>query len=117
MPPVHKPLTIPPAAERDEKAMEMVRGWIAESGLHCTLNVGHWHNNSDIDERRAWGIMLADMARHIANAMHDMAELDPQISLQKVVAAFNEEIAKPTSEHSGEFPEEAERPEETEEGE
>ena len=93
--------------------MEMVRGWIAEGGLHCVLNVGHWHENSDIDERQAWGIMLADMARHIANAMQEMADMDPQSSLQIIVNAFQSELSKPSSEHSGEFSEESHLEDET----
>jgi hypothetical protein len=34
-----KTLVIPPAAQRDPNSIQMISGWIAEKGLHCTLNV------------------------------------------------------------------------------
>ncbi len=88
----HKPLTIPPAAEQDERAIEMVRAWIAKGALHCTLNVGHWHTGTDTDERQAWGIMLADLARQIAKSLDDVTGLDPRVSLHVMLQAFNAEL-------------------------
>ena len=99
-----RPLMIPPAAETDDNAIEMIRGWIAEGGMHCVLNVGHWHKNSAVDERHAWGIMLADIARHISNALEDVTGLDRRESLRLVTESFNTEIGHRTSEHPGEWP-------------
>lgn len=104
MPDNRKPLMLPPAAETDDNAVEMVRGWIAEGGLHCVLNVGHWHKSSVVDEPRAWGIMLADIARHIANALQDVTGLDRRESLRLVAQSFNSEVADPTSAHDGQWP-------------
>lgn len=99
-----KQLMIPPAAESDTSAIEMLRAWIAEGGLHCVLNVGHWHKNSEIDERHAWGIMLADVARHVSNALQDVVGLEHRESLRMVVDSFNSEIQDRTSDHRGEWP-------------
>ncbi|TWU05783.1 DUF5076 domain-containing protein [Stieleria varia] len=99
-----KPLMIPPAAEADDNAIEMARAWIAEGGLHCVLNVGHWHKNSETSEPHAWGIMLADIAQHISNALEDVAGLDRRETLNSVVEAFNTEIKHKTSQHSGQWP-------------
>ena len=99
-----KPLMLPPAAETDDNAIEMLRAWIADGGIHCVLNAGHWHNGSDIDEPHAWGIMLADIANHISNAMEDVAGFDRRESLKMVTESFNTEIANRTSEHRGEWP-------------
>lgn len=35
-----KELTIPPAAQRDDDSWELLRAWVAEEGLHCSLKVG-----------------------------------------------------------------------------
>jgi len=99
-----KPLTLPPAAETDDNAVEMARCWIAEGGLHCVLNIGHWQKASETDERHAWGIMLADIARHVSNALEDVTGLDRRESLRMVVDSFNAEIGHATSTHDGQWP-------------
>ena len=40
-----KPLVIPPAAQRDEKSIQMLSAWIAEKGQHCTIKIGFWQDN------------------------------------------------------------------------
>ena len=62
---------VPEAALRDPDAVELARVWVAEEGLHCSLKIGMYHESTDGDERRAWGTILADMTRHIANALRD----------------------------------------------
>lgn len=99
-----QPLMIPPAAETDDHAIEMARCWIAAGGCHCVLNVGHWHKRSEIDERRAWGMMLADIARHVANALQQVTGLDRAESLRLVVDSFNAEIGHATSRREGHWP-------------
>ncbi|MBL8872355.1 MAG: DUF5076 domain-containing protein [Planctomycetaceae bacterium] len=86
-------------------AVEMARIWIAQNGLHCVLNVGHWRENSGIDERRAWGIVLADIARHVSFALEDATGSDPRENLKMILESFRTEIADKTSEHTGEWPE------------
>ena len=58
-----KTLVIPPAAQRDEDAVQMLSAWVAEKGLHCTINVGMW-NEAGRNEPAAWGVLLADVVRH-----------------------------------------------------
>jgi len=48
-----KELVIPPPAERDSGSVEMIRAWIAEKGLHCTINVGVYRDNVVHDEATA----------------------------------------------------------------
>jgi hypothetical protein len=77
-----KALVIPPAAQRDENSLQMISGWIAEQGLHCTLNIGMWHGQG-MSESASWGILLADVVRHVANAIQDNRELlRPRASMQ-----------------------------------
>ena len=69
---------VPEAALRDPDAVELARVWVAEEGLHCSLKIGMYHESTDVDERRAWGTILADMTRHIANALRDAYGLDTE---------------------------------------
>jgi len=55
-------LTIPPAAQRDKASFEVMRVWIAEQGQHVSISSGAW------EDPFAWGIVLADLARHVAFA-------------------------------------------------
>jgi hypothetical protein len=97
-----KPLVVPPAAQRDEQAVQMLSAWIAERGLHCTLNVGMW-GAGGIDEPSAWGKLLADVARHIGNALHEQTGANAEEAVDSVVRAFIKELGEPTSDASGSF--------------
>ena len=94
---------IPPAAQRDPEAREMLRAWIAEKGLHCTLNVGIWEGEGTFREERAWGVLLADVTRHIANALHERYGDPAERSKAELVRAYLEELGMPTSEAKGQF--------------
>ena len=96
MPPA-KHLDIPPAASRDKASFEVLRVWIAEQGQHVSIRSGAW------EDPFAWGIVLADLARHIALA-HEMQ--DPKINkeafLERLLEGFSAEIDSPTDEPEGE---------------
>jgi hypothetical protein len=95
---------IPPAAQRDPDAREMLRAWIAERGLHCTIHVGMWEGKKgQFREEEAWGILLSDVVRHIANAMHERFGDAPEKTSAEVVRALLEELEMPTSEAHGKF--------------
>lgn len=97
-------LPLPEAAKRDTRSVEMVRGWIAEGDLFIVLNIGFWeHQDRGIDEGEAWGMFMADMARHIANAHEEEFGREPSKMLDIIRSAFEREIGKPTSSHSGHF--------------
>src|SRR5688572_25274173 len=55
-------LAIPGVAFRDPKAVELLRLWAANGQQHVALATGVW------DDPASWGIMLVDLAKHIANA-------------------------------------------------
>lgn len=52
----------------------------------------------------AGGIVLADIARHVSNALEEVTGLDRRESLRMVVESFNAEIRRPSSEHKGQWP-------------
>ena len=97
-----KPLIIPPAAQRDPNSVQMLSAWIAEKGLHCSLNVGMW-TAAGTPEARAWGILLADTARHVANAMASSLGVAQPDALAAVLEAMHSELAQPSSRVRGSF--------------
>jgi len=97
-----KTLVIPPVAQRDDKAIQMISGWIAEQGLHCTLNVGMWDSQGR-NEPAAWGIMLADVIRHVANALQESNGSDSTETALQIVESLQVEFKDPTSGVQGGF--------------
>jgi hypothetical protein len=95
--PSNKFLTIPPVAERDKKSFEVFRVWIAEEGQHVSIRCGAW------EDPLAWGVVLADLARHIAHAhsLHDKS-IDKDEFLERLLEGFNAEIDTATDEPEGE---------------
>ena len=98
---------IPPAALRDDEAVELARVWIAERGLHCSLKVGMYAGDGVSRETSAWGIILADLTGHIADAlcadgMGERAQL-----VQAIFESFEAEITDPTSSRTGGRPQSA----------
>jgi hypothetical protein len=95
-------LAIPPAAQRDPKSFELMRAWVAEKGLHCSLKIGVY-DEQDIREETAWGTILADAARHIADALASSAGRDREEALREIRDNFEIELDNPTSEVRGDF--------------
>ena len=100
---VKKELPIPDAALRDENSVEMLRVWIAEKKLICSIKVGMYQEGMNMAEERPWGIILADVTRHLANAMQDKYSKNPADTIAKIRAAFDKELGAPTSKAEGEF--------------
>ncbi len=94
---------IPEAAVRDEDAVEVLRVWIAERGLHCSMKIGMYRETTNISEEKAWGTILADVARHVANALESGSSSNAAESLQKIRDSFVAELGAPTSEATGDF--------------
>ncbi len=55
-------LSIPPIAAIDDEAREVLRFWSAHGRLHVTVRADAYRDPA------AWGIVLADLARHVCNA-------------------------------------------------
>jgi hypothetical protein len=92
-----KTLSIPPVAQRDKASFEVMRVWIAEQGQHVSIRSGAW------EDPFAWGIVLADLARHIANAHAIQSDrVDKEAFLERLLEGFEAEIDNPTDEPEGE---------------
>ena len=88
-----KHLAIPPAAARDQASFEVLRVWIAEQGQHVSIRSGAW------EDPFAWGIVLADLARHVALAQHlQNPETDIDAFVERLLEGFHAEIENPTDE-------------------
>ena len=94
-------LPIPPEALA-HRSVEMIRVWLANGCQHVVLNVGFWEERG-LDERSAWGVVIADMVRHIADAHEAEYGRDPAETMSIVRRAFEAEVGSPTSERLGEF--------------
>ena len=86
----------PEPARTDAKSFELLRVWIAHQDQHISLRVGVWK------EPEAWGMVLADLARHISSAYEQAEGRDPIETLARVKAGFDTEMASPTDDVQGE---------------
>jgi hypothetical protein len=97
--PDEKEISIPPGVMDDPNRREMLRAWVAHEGLHCTLNIGEWGDR----EATGWGVLLSDVARHVANALHKSTGIAVTDVLEHIRDVFNDELDEPTSPSSGGF--------------
>jgi len=90
-------LGFPDAVRSDPKAFEILRVWIAKKGQHVSLRTDVW------EDPAAWGLMLADLASHIANSYQQSSGLAPLKTLQRIKAALDVELGAKTGELTGEI--------------
>ena len=83
-------LIIPPRAETDPNARELVRVWAAHGQQHVSIRVGVWPDPG------AWGVMLADLVGHIANAYVQEGSSDAGVVTARILEMFNAEVERPT---------------------
>jgi hypothetical protein len=90
----------------------MVRAWIANKELHVTLNLGVWANaiNTEVDERDAWGMVLSDLVRHIANGLHQSHGWEPADSIHLISTSFQDYLNEEEPDFSGGYPDDASNP-------
>lgn len=79
-------LEIPQAAGADPNAFELLRVWVANKQQHVSLRTGVW------EDPAAWGIMLADLARHIAETYHQEEGRVVDATLQRILAGIRAEL-------------------------
>src|SRR4051812_4236220 len=96
---VAKSLPVPTDVAADPDAVEMIRAWIADGALQCSLRIGA----GEFAAPAAWGVLLADVARHVANAHHERDQAKVDVTISAIVEAFEDELARPSDEHEGEF--------------
>jgi predicted secreted Zn-dependent protease len=99
-------LNRPPDIDDDPKATEMVRVWIAKDDLHVSMLLGMWADalGTDVDERDAWGELLADLTRHIANGLHQSHGWDETECIRDIADAYDRQIHESDVEVEGGYP-------------
>jgi hypothetical protein len=85
-------LPVPGAVDADPEAVELIRVWVADGKQHVSLATEVW------EDPAAWGIMLVDLARHVASAYE---ETPYAASLERIREGFDAEWEHPTDEPSG----------------
>jgi hypothetical protein len=94
---------IPDAAVRDPNSVEMLRVWIADHQLLCSMKIGMYKESFDVPETEAWGTILADVTRHIANALSERYSMDIHSVIAEIENKYFAELANPTSSAEGHF--------------
>ena len=88
-------LIVPPAAKSDPRAVELVRVWAAHGQQHVAIQPEVW------DDPATWGIMLVDLARHVANFYSQERGMDREEVLSRIRTLFEAEWGSPTSPVTG----------------
>jgi hypothetical protein len=88
-------LTIPDVVARDSKSFEILRVWVADHNQHVSLRTGVW------EDPAAWGLMLADLARHIVNTYEPATVADQEQILNRIRLGFEVELQSPTDMPTG----------------
>jgi hypothetical protein len=84
-------LPVPPPVRNDRKARELVRVWSHEDGPQTIiLDPAVW------DDAAAWGMLLVDLARHVARAVAEQRGADRAEVLARIRAGFDAEWTTPT---------------------
>ncbi len=97
----------PPEVATDPKATEMVRAWIANKALHVSMLLGMWADalECDVDERDAWGELLADLTRHVANGLVQSHGWDQAATIRRIARAYQDHIGRTDVNVEGDYPE------------
>ena len=80
-------------------AVELLRAWMHDGNLHCQLNLGP----ADEDAAFLFGILLSDVARHVAEALQRTQEIPAAETLNRLRQHFNAELSAPTADRKGGF--------------
>ena len=96
----------PTGIEGDDRATEMIRVWLANNDLNVSLFLGMWEDadDSEIDERDAWGFLLADLTRHIANGMMQSHGWDYDESRERIKESFLRQFHNKNNTVEGNYP-------------
>lgn len=88
---------IPDEVSKDPRATEILRVWIANRQMYVSMQIGMYKESGKVDEERAWGVLLADLVRHIANGLESGYGVNREEAQAKVRRALDTELDKPTS--------------------
>ena len=82
-------LGIPPGAQQDEEAAEILRAWAVGGGLEVSLK-------PSFENPAIWGLLLVDLARHAARAYAAEGKHTEDAVLRDIKKMFDAEWKRPT---------------------
>jgi hypothetical protein len=88
-------LSLPSEIGKATEAAEVLRAWIVDSRLVCVLDP------QAFEDPAIWGMLLADVARHVGQAYEQLQGADPEAVSRAIAQSFAAELAKPTDDHHG----------------
>jgi len=80
---------IPPDAITNENAVEVLRAFVVDGGLSISFTRA-------FEDPGAWGMMLADIARHAARVFDKEGAMSEAEAMQRIVDMFEAELGSPT---------------------
>ena len=86
--PIFDALQIPPSA-LEQGGVEVLRAAIVDGALHVSLRRA-------FDDPEAWGMLIADVVRHIARIYAKESAISEDAVLERVRAIFEAEIEAPS---------------------
>lgn len=87
---------IPDAVLADDDAVEMLRVWTAEKTMYCSMKVGMYQETRKVSEEAVWGVILADVARQVSDALRQANPDTEADSLAMVRDHFLNELRPPS---------------------
>ena len=87
-PPVFDALHVPPAA-LDQGGVEVLRAVIIDGALHVSLRRA-------FDDAEAWGMLIADVTRHIARIYAGEGKFCEEETIERIRALYDAEMDAPT---------------------
>ena len=88
-------LPLPAEIADATEANEVLRAWILDSRLTCVLHP------QAFEDPVIWGMLLADIARHVGHAYEQLQGLDPDAVTEAIAESFAAELAEPTDDPHG----------------
>jgi Domain of unknown function (DUF5076) len=87
-PPAFEALNVPPAA-LERGGVEILRAVVVDGALHVSLRPA-------FDDPQAWGMLLADVARHVSRIYQNEGKAPEARTLERVRMMFDAELDSPT---------------------
>jgi len=79
-------MDVPEHMTADPEASEVLRVWTVTEGQVFSVQVERWNDPA------AWGMLLADLARHIVRSYAESGVRTEPAALQRVIAGFRAEL-------------------------
>lgn len=88
-------LKVPQEIIEDDAAQELARIWMSSTGQQIVLRPEAW------EDPAAWGILLVDIASHVALAIAKQRGVDNTQVLLRIREGFDAEWSNPTDHPAG----------------